>query len=88
MFNVRKRIGIIMACIPLALLLGCSHNDSAPPPAGTSVGAFNPQGETAGQIQTRIDAVKANTQASDEQKQVVLDELKHAQANAPKSVGP
>jgi hypothetical protein len=85
MFNVRNRIGIIAACIPLALLLGCSHNDTVvTPPTGASVGAFNPQGETAGQIQTRIDAVKANTQASDEQKQMVLDELKHAQANASK----
>jgi len=76
-----RRFIFTLACLPLALLLGCSQ--SAPvsgPSTGGTAGTFNAGGgESAAQIQARIDAVKANTQATDEQKQMVLAELQHAQ---------
>jgi len=84
MVKVRNIVGIVLICIPLTILVGCSHNETTP----ATTGAVNagPQGPGAAYdpsvIQARIDAVKANTQASPEEKQIVLSELQNAQGRA------
>ena len=93
MSKLRLMMAMPLACISCIVIVGCSQNaptvySSSATSAGSSA-PFNPNGgQTAEQIQSRIDAVKANTQATDEEKQMVIQEMQHAQATAPKGPAP
>ena len=90
MVMARNIVGIVLMCIPFTMLVGCSHNIAAP--AATGPVNAGPQGPAAAYdpsvIQARINAVKSNTQASDEEKQIVLAELQNAQARAGQGAKP
>jgi len=75
----------VLAFIPVVLVTGCSHSDqpaasaTGAAPANTSAGP-----QSAASIQANIDKVKADTHATPAQKQIVLDQMQHALANARK----
>jgi len=78
----------VLACVPVVFATGCSHSNqpaaSATGAAGSAPANTSAGPQSAASIQADIDKVQADTHATPAQKQIVLDQMQHALANAKK----